>query len=245
MILSCKNKTELYASLDHIGLKERIYNDHSVLLKINLARPAAPGHPRTDAGLIADTIHYIYSNGGSCAIAESANGYLSKNLELAGLSDIIRQYKVEVIDLDYEEVDCLTINGEPHYLPRCLKEYGVRIAIPAASKRPEMVFSNNVKLFVGAVPRRMYQIDDKFVDWRPRIHIDLHRSVANLYCAIQSYSPFHFFINGGLAMAENIGEFRFDEILTGDDGLAMDFLVYEKYFKSLELPDYLQMLQAM
>lgn len=244
MILSSKNQNEFYLSLDKIGFKERVCNDKSILIKVNLTRPAKPGHPRTDAKLLSEVIQYIYSYGGTCTIAESANGYLRKNLEHAGLSDIISNYNVDVIDLDFEEVEQININGEEHYLPKCLKNYGVRIAIPATSKRPEMVFSNNVKLFVGAVPRNMYQIDNRIVDWRPRVHIDLHKSVANIFCSIQSYSPFCFFINGGLAMAENTGEFRFNEILVGNDGVELDLYVLKNYFSNFEIPDYLKRLHS-
>jgi hypothetical protein len=106
-----------------------------------------------------------------------------------------------------------------------------------------MIFSNNVKLFVGAVPRRMYQIDNKIVDWRPRIHRDLHKSVANIFCAIQEYSPFSFFINGGIAMDENNGEFKFNEILVGNNGVELDLHVLKNYYSYLETPEYLKRLQ--
>jgi len=243
MILSSKNHNEFYLSMDKVGFREKICHDKSVLIKINLARLAEPKHPRTDIKLLSEVIHYVYSNGGTCALAESANGYLRNNLEQAGLSDIISNYNIEVIDLDFEEVEQVKITGEEHYLPKCLKDYGVRIAIPASSKRPNMVFSNNVKLFVGAVPRRMYQIDNKTVDWRPRVHIDLHKSVANIFSSIQWYSPFSFFINGGLAMAENYGEFRFKEILISNDGIELDLYVLKNYFSSFDIPDYLKRLR--
>ncbi len=242
MIIASKNQDEFYASLDKIGFRERINRDKSVLIKVNFTRPAEPEHPRTDVKLLSEVIQYIYSHGGTCTIAESANGYLRKNLEAAGLSNIISYFKVDVIDLDFEEVELISITGEDHFLPKCLKDYGVRIAIPATSKRPNMVFSNNVKLFVGAVPRRMYQIDNKIVDWRPRVHIDLHKSVANIFSSIQSYSPFCFFINGGLAMAENKGEFSFDEILVGNDGVELDLFVLRKYFNNLDIPEYISRL---
>ena len=242
MILSAKDKNSLYKNMDQIGLGERISEDTSVLIKINLARPAQKGHPRTDMELLSYVIRYIDLYGGSCAIAESANGHLCGNLEQAGLADILKRYHVNVLDLDQEEAEKIIINGEEHYLPKCLKEYSVRIGLPAASKRPGMIFSNNVKLFVGAVPRRMYQIAGEIVDWRPRVHIDLHTSVANIFCAVQTYCPFSYFINGGLAMDENTGEFRFDEILVGDDGVELDRYVLFKYFPDHEIPEYIKRL---
>ncbi|MDF2542454.1 MAG: hypothetical protein K0S47_2172 [Herbinix sp.] len=243
MILSSNSNDEFCASMDTIGFKAKIIHEKTVLIKINLARPAIHNHPRTDVNLLSEVIHYVYSNGGTCAIAESANGYLKNNIEQAGLSDIVNNYNIKVIDLDFEEVEQVSITGEEHYIPKCFKNYGVRIAIPASSKRPNMIFSNNVKLFVGAVPRRMYQIDNKTVDWRPRVHIDLHRSVANIFNSIQWYSPFSFFINGGLAMSETKGEFRFKEILISNDGIELDLYVLEKYFNDFEIPDYLKEFQ--
>ncbi|MNP51633.1 hypothetical protein D3C76_1459730 [compost metagenome] len=146
---------------------------------------------------------------------------------------------MRVLDLDLEEAEQVIIDGEDHYIPRCFREYGVRIGIPATSKRPGMIFSNNIKLFVGAVPRRMYQTGDQVMDWRPRVHIDLHRSVANIFAAVEAYAPFSYFINGGLAMHESKGEFRLDGILIDDDAAELDLHVLNRYFRDVEMPHYL------
>jgi uncharacterized protein (DUF362 family) len=226
-----------------MGLGEKIKQEQqSVLLKINLARPAKPNHPRTDAGLLAGVIEYVSACGGSCAIAESANHYLSKNLEQAGLEGLIQKHRVRVIDLDLEEAEQVITGGEAHYIPKCFREYGLRIGIPATSKRPEMLYSNNVKLFVGAVPRRMYQLGGQVLDWRPRVHVDLHRSVSNIFKAVQAYSPFSYFINGGLAMHESRGEFMLDGIFVGNDAAELDLHLLERYFADVEKPDYLNRL---
>jgi uncharacterized protein (DUF362 family) len=240
MILSCEKQYNLALILDQFGLNNKINSEKTVLIKINLSRPAVPGHPRTDPFLLSELIKYIYANNGICTIAESANGYLAVNLEQAGLADIISQHQVKVIDLDFEETKHIVFQGEDHYIPRCFLDYGIRIGLPATSKREGMVFSNNIKLFVGAVPRRMYQIDDKIVNWRPRVHQDLHKSVANIYGSIQSFSPFTLFINGGLAMDEKKGEFLINEVLVGNDGLELDLHILKKYFDYLEIPEYMR-----
>jgi hypothetical protein len=160
-----------------------------------------------------------------------------------GLSGVINKYNVGVIDLDFEEVKEIIIDNEKHYIPKCLKDFGVRIAIPATSKRSAMIFSNNIKLFVGAVPRRMYQMEGNYVHSRPRIHIDLHKSVANIFSAIQQYSPFDFFINGGLAMDEIKGEFTYEETLVGNDGIELDLYVLHNLFSYLEKPEYIEVLE--
>ena len=137
--------------------------------------------------------------------------------------------------------------GEQHYIPKCLQEYPVRIAIPATSKREGMVYSNNVKLFVGAVPRKMYQhstLDIKSDAPRPKIHQNLHLSVANLFLAIQDYSPFQFYINGGLSFKENMGEFTFSKTFIGNDALELDCHIFHTFFQECEYPDYLNILKS-
>ena len=200
--------------------------------------------PRTDGKILSNVIEYIYLNQGNCTIAESANGYLRENLEQLGLEEIINKYNIGVLDLDFEDVEEVIIDDEKHYIPKRFRNFGVRVAIPATSKRPEMIFSNNVKLFVGAVPRRMYQMDGNYIAPRPLMHIDLHKSVANLFCAIQHYASFDFFINGGLAMDENRGEFTYKENLVGNDGIELDLYVLYNLFSYLEKPEYLKRLES-
>ncbi|MFZ5354865.1 MAG: DUF362 domain-containing protein [Bacillota bacterium] len=240
MINKCSNIIDLTSFLDSSNYISHLKENETVLIKINLARPPEPEHPRTDAEILNNVVTYFINKGCVCAVAECADGYLDDNLKSIGLESLTKDPRVRILDLDKEEADRVTINGEEHYVPKCLKEYKLRIAIPAASKRPNAIFSNNVKLFVGAVPRKMYQIGET-VCWRPRIHIDLHKSVANVYRAIMEYAPFHLFINGGKAMQENYGEFDFDAILVGDNGLELDKYIADNIFK-IERPDYINIL---
>ncbi len=191
MLLSVHGIDALHAALDEIGLGSMIEEGGSALVKINLAHPPRPGHPRTDPELLAEMIRYASRLGARCAIAEGADGFLMQNLEHIGLGGVVEEYGVQVVDLDLEDVDCVDVNGEEHYLPRCLKDYAVRIGMPATSKRSGATFSNNIKLFVGAVPRRMYQ-EGEPVHGRPRVHVDLQKSVVNIYRAVMAYAPFVF-----------------------------------------------------
>lgn len=211
----------------------------SVLLKINLARPPVRGHPRTDPDLLNAVIRFFLERDSTCTIAESANGYLEENLESVGLGKLLDNPKISIRDLDLEQSEVITMNGETHYIPRCLRDYDIRIAIPATSKRPGAVFSNNVKLFVGAVPRRMYQNDEK--PWRGKIHHNLHHSIATIYQCIMDYAPFHLYINGGIMMQEGVGEFPCDTVFVGDDGAELDRHIIRKIF-GIDEPDYLQLL---
>ena len=154
----------------------------------------------------------------------------------------MREYQVKLIDLDLADTDCILVDDEKHFLPKCLRNYPVRLAMPASSKRPGITFSNNVKLFVVAVPRGMYQ-NGEGGSPRPRVHADLHRSVANIYRAIMAYAPFHFFVDGGKAMFENRGEIDLEEAFLGDDGIELDQFVLDKF--GVESPDYIRSLAAM
>lgn len=236
MILSADHHANLNEVLDELGIGVALKESNSALIKINLARPPEPGHPRTDPALLAKIIQYVSAKGADCAVAEAANGFLRQNIELIGLKELVQENHVKVIDLDLEDSDSVVIEDETHYLPKCLQDYAIRIAIPALSKRPEMIFSNNVKLFVGIVPRCMYQMGE-LTTWRPRVHINLHRSVASIYRAVMSYAPFGLFINGGRIMIEGQGEMDAQEVLIGDNALELD--LYQLKRLNLEVPEYL------
>jgi uncharacterized protein (DUF362 family) len=242
MILSVAQENTLYAALDKIGLGAAVRKSGSVLIKINLAHPPEPQHPRTDPFLLAQVIQYVARCEARCAIAEGADGFLPQNIESIGFGDLVKENHIEVLDLDLEDTDCVIVDDEKHYIPKCLKNYAVRVGIPATSKRPGMTFSNNVKLFVGAVPRRMYQSGEASSP-RPIVHADLHKSVANIYQAIMAYAPFSFFVNGGKAMFEDRGEVDLDEILVGSDALELDQFVLRRF--GLEPPDYIRRLVEM
>lgn len=239
MFLSVGSSDALHAALDEIGLGNAIEEGGSVLIKINLARPPKPGHPRTDPELLTEMIRYASHLGARCAVVEGADGFLTQNLEHIGLGGVVEEYGVQVVDLDLEEADCVAVDGEEHYLPRCLKDYAVRVGMPATSKRTGMTFSNNIKLFVGAVPRRMYQ-EGEPAHGRPRVHVDLHKSVANIYRAVMAFAPFGFFINGGKAMFEGQGEIELLQVLVGDDALELDRFVLDQF--GIDPPGYTERL---
>ena len=245
MFLTSNNDQELYDNFKTIGLEHKI-NNNNVLIKINLTKPQIPLLIRTDMTLLKIVVDYIYQNGGSCAITEGGGGYLRENLIAYGFEDTLNHYNIRLIDVDLEDADEVVSYGEYHYIPKCFKEYPVRIAIPYTSKREGMIFSNNVKCFVGAVPKKMYQLDDpkelKGIP-RPRIHQNLHLSVANLFHAMNDYSKFHFYINGGLPYNENTGLFTFNETFIGNDALELDLYLFQKYFSDCEYPDYLDILK--
>jgi uncharacterized protein (DUF362 family) len=210
--------------LTQLGAPDALRPRGSAVIKINLARPPDPDRPRTHPDLIRAVVSFVRSHGASCAIAEGTNGFLKRNIECIGLADFVEENDVELIDLDLEEdVESIAVGGETHFIPRRLADFSCRIAIPATTWLPDMIFSNNVKLFVGAVPLRLYQEgarDSRSARWR--VHIDLHKSVANIYRAVTQFCPFQFFVNGGTAATRSAGLFSLPRVHVGSDGLELD-----------------------
>lgn len=230
-------------ALARLGAAEALQPGGSAVVKINLARPPDPGRPRTHPDLIRAVVSVIRSHGASCAMVEGANGLLEQNVESIGLSDFVRENMVELIDLDLEDdVETIGIGDETHYLPRRLADFDCRFAIPATTWLPDMIFSNNVKLFVGAVPLRLYQDgarDDRSTRWR--VHVDLHKSVASIYRAVMQFCPFHIFVNGGTSATRAGGTFELPHVFVGDDALELDSRLATEI--EAERPEYLDVLK--
>jgi len=246
MFLTSGDNVKLFENFEKIGLRDAVRNN-SVLIKINLSRVYEKNHPRTDMTLLKTLVEYVYQNGGNCAVAEAANGYLRENLIASGFAEMLKRFKIKIIDVDAEDCNEAIALGERHHIPKIFRDYPVRLAVPAASKREGMVYSNNVKLFFGAVPRKFYQLDGadaRIGAPRPRLHLNLHTSVASLFLALNDYSPFHFYLNGGLAYNENTGEFILCETYVGDNAPELDNYLFENFFADCEYPEYLNILKS-
>jgi uncharacterized protein (DUF362 family) len=241
MILTIKQNESLSSGLDRIGLGMAVRKGGSVLIKVNLANPPEPGRPRTDPSLLKEVLEYAVQHNARCAVAEGANGFLERNLESIGLGEFIRLRGIKIFDLDNVPFDEVKVEDETHYLPKCFRDYAVRLAIPLTSRRPGMIFSNNIKLFVGAVPRQMYQLGENSLS-RPRIHIRLHKSVANIYRAVMKYAPFGFYVNGGKAMFDTPGEIVMENTFLGNDALELDSHILKLY--GISPPEYIRDLAA-
>jgi len=241
MIKPVSQEGSLDFALDKIGLADNLKGNSPVLIKINLATPPTPASPRSDPSLIKQVIAYITRHACVCALAEGANGFLEQNIRLAGWQDLVEFYNLRIIDLDQQEAERVRVDDEDHYLPSCLKDYPIRIGIPLTSKRPNLLFSNNVKLFLGAVPRKMYQTGDTQVP-RPKLHKNLHKSIANIYQAMTSFAPFQYFINGGRSLIEGDHELTLEDIYVGNDAVELDLFLIHKF--KLEVPEYLRILTS-
>jgi len=230
-------------ALINLGAADLLQPGNSAVIKINLPHPPTAVRPRTHPDLVRTVVSIIRARGASCAIAEGTNGFLAQNIESIGLTDFVKENEVELIDLDLmEDIETITIGDELHHIPRCLADFTCRIAIPVTTWLPEMIFSNNVKLFVGAVPLRLYQEgaeNGRSARWR--VHIDLHKSVANIYRAVMQFCPFQFFVNGGTTATRVTGVFDLPHVFVGNDAVELDEALLTEI--KGERPEYLDFLK--
>ena len=213
-----------------------------VAIKVNCSKPHRPSTPQTDPAVLELVIPELLNAGCTVSLMEGGNGYLPELLEDSGLSRKTLG-RIDVIDIDgLKNVDRVLWDGQEYFLPTLLKDFDFRIACPAATKKPGYLFSNNVKTFVGLLPRQFCQDGANTSFSRPSIHDDVHRSVMEVYLSFQRYSQFDLYINGGNVLFENRPAASLEGFLMSDDGLCLDVHVLDTF--ELEYPEYIQMLLA-
>ena len=238
MITTASSAGSLSKAFAQCGYPAETLSGKAVLVKINAAHPPAPDHPRTDSALLERVLTLLLDSEALPVICESTRGNFERNLDAMGLLGFVRSNAVQILEVDDLPTEKVTVNGEDHYIPKAYRDYAIRIAVPCASKREEMLFSNNVKLMFGAVPIRPYRkVGERF--WRSKLHDDLQSSIRNLYLAFESFAPFHLYVNGGNAYDEHRGPFRMTDTLVGNAAAELDRLVLERWFPSHTLPEYL------
>ncbi len=229
-------------ALDAFGLGPIIKDNRKALIKINMDILPRDNFPRTDIALLQKVIEYVAKQDSECVVAEGANGHLYENLVQMGLESEITKYDVKIIDLD--SLDSFKVNsmGQEHYIPHIFNDYKVRIGLPSTSKRERLVFSSNVKLFVGATPRQFY-LNDPNDTHRTKIHNNLDISIASIYKCFLENAPFCCFINGGKVYQEGRGNFYLDNVLIGNDALELDHYLIDEIYK-IETPEYIRIIES-
>ena len=223
-------------------IKSIIEKKKEVIIKINLAKLPEENHPRTDSQLLGQVIHFFLEIGFRVTICESADGYLSKNLCSVGLDWTTQSEKIQIIDLDEQEYFNVNTNGQKISIPSYLKTEKLKISIPCTSKRENMLFTNNIKNFFGATPRAEYLRNGQG-RWRAKLHDDLTQSVINVYKSFENHAKFDLYINGGNSYSESNGDFNLDKIFISDNAIELDQHIFNKYFSSIDIPEYLLQIQ--
>lgn len=229
------NLTELFTTK---SVEQKLRNSTNVMIKINLGRPPEKKHPRTDEALLRRLLSLLVDHGKPITVVESADGYLSDNLDSIGIRSLMESLDVQHVDIDTVEFYNVSVNNQEIQIPRFFDDFDLRISMPCASKREGMLFSNNIKNFFGATPRIEYLRQGEG-RWRSKLHDDLTRSIINVFDAFERHSKFDYFINGGSAYSEKIGLFDISKIYLSDDAIELDKYFFNQYFQGDEKPDYL------
>jgi uncharacterized protein (DUF362 family) len=237
MLLEATDLPSLKSRFDEIGLTDLLARGIKIGVKINLPRLPKRDVPRTDLQLLRYVIDFLYGRGCRVTVLEGANGFLESNIRSIGLGEQLDAGIFDIIDLDCQEGrEYIAEDGETHFLPECLGDFDLRIAVPVTRLGKNTIFSNNVKIFVGVVPRRFYQNGSQALG-RPKIHQDLHRSIANIYSLVRKHYPFHFYINGGNCLVYNKNLSFLPKYFVSDDGARLDLHILK--WLNLEMPEYL------
>lgn len=236
-------------------LKEKYGNElligKKVFLKPNMGYPK-PSPFTTSLKLILMVIEVLHKLKPQEIII--GEGSTSKNSALeifsqVGLTETLKEYKVTLIDLnELESIDVELKNGSIHHLPAFLEKIDLRISLPVIKfyddDQGETFLSNTIKNFFGLPPKKKYQkSSDSFK--RDDLHNDLHKSVAEIFQAVEQYSPFDFYICDGLEIlyseAEKGDPYKWGKIILSDNALEADLKVLELLKKPM--PRYIKLLK--
>jgi uncharacterized protein (DUF362 family) len=165
-----------------------------------------------------------------------------------GLTEILTKFEVTLIDLnDFESIEVKLKNGSIHYLPAFLKEIDLRISLPVIKfyddDQGETFLSNAIKNFFGLPPKEKYQQStDSFK--RDDLHKDIHKSVTEIFQAVEQYSPFDFYVCDGLEIlygeATKGDPYKWGNIILSNNAIEADLKVLELLKKPL--PRYLKLI---
>jgi uncharacterized protein (DUF362 family) len=223
-----------------------------ILIKPNAGYPKS--YPYTTSLKLVEAIVsslYAYSPK-KIDIAEGSTTKSSalENFQKLGFLKKLAKYKVNFIDLNtLQSNEVKLMNEVTHFLPTALRDYDIRISMPIIKfyddDQGKTFLSNAIKNFFGLPPKKEYQTKRESHK-RDRLHDNLHRSVMEIYLAVEKFAPFNLYICDGLEVLYGEGQKgspqRWGKILMGDDALEIDLQVLELLQRSK--PEYLELLIA-
>ncbi|NHJ87982.1 MAG: DUF362 domain-containing protein [Asgard group archaeon] len=168
--------------------------------------------------------------------------------EKNGLTKELEEYQITYLDLNKQpSVEINTEIDGIHYLPKILRDYGLRISMPVIKFYDDddgkLFLSNAIKNFFGLPPKDKYKTINESHK-RDSLHKNLHRSVAGIYQAIENFAPFDFYIcDGRTALYGEASEgepIKWGKIILGDNALDIDLKVLTLMKKSK--PRYIELL---
>ncbi len=229
---------------------EKLLENQRVFIKPNMGYPK-PAPFTTSIDIITSTIKVLANaHAEEITIAEGSTSKSSAidNFRITGLIDALEEYDVNFIDIDtYENSEVVLDSGVKHYLPKYLQQMNLRISMPVIKfyddDEGNTFLSNAIKNFFGLPQKKMYKMNEDSYK-RDKLHKDLHKSVAEIFQAVQKFAPFDLYICDGLNIlrgeAEHGQSEKWGKILFSDDAINVDLKVLEilnkkqpRYFEHL------------
>ncbi|NHJ48472.1 MAG: DUF362 domain-containing protein [Asgard group archaeon] len=171
-----------------------------------------------------------------------------ENFQKLKVQEKLSEFNVSFVDLNNSKSSSVMLdNGIIHYIPSILKTFDLRISLPVIKfyddDQGEIFLSNAIKNFFGVLPKNRYQNKPQSYK-RDALHRDLHASVAEVFQAVEKFTPFDFYICDGLEILQGEAEvgnpIRWDKILLSDNAIEVDLKVLELLGKPM--PRYLKLI---
>lgn len=253
MISILNNTIELQKALSdwiNENYDKKLLKNQRVFIKPNMGYPK-PAPFTTSINIITSTVEILAdAHAKEIVIAEGSTSKSSAidNFRKTGLIEALEDYNVNFIDIDTcENSEVILNSGAKHYLPKYLQQMNLRISMPVIKfyddDEGNTFLSNAIKNFFGLPQKKMYKLNEDSHK-RDKLHNDLHKSVAEVFQAVQKFAPFDLYICDGLNILHGEAEHgqpeKWDKILFSDDAIRVDLKVLEMMNK--QQPRYLKYL---
>jgi uncharacterized protein (DUF362 family) len=168
-----------------------------------------------------------------------------ENFQKLGAQEKLSEFNVKFIDLNNSKSSSVMLDsGIIHYIPTILKSFDLKISLPVIKyyydDERNIFLSNAIKNFFGILPKNKYRNQPQSHK-RDALHRDLHASVAEVFHAVEKFTPFDFFICDGLEIlhgeAEEGNPMKWGKVLLSDDAIEVDMKALELLGKPI--PRYL------
>ena len=226
-------------------------SEKKIFLKPNMGYPKKS--PFTTSLDVIEVVVEVFSNLNVKEIiigeGSTSKSTALENFRATGLKERLENYNVKFLDLNtLDSTEIILENGSTHYLPSILAEVDYRISMPVIKyyndDKGKFFLSNAIKNFFGLPPKEKYQVQ-KESHMRDKLHANLHRSVAEIYQAVQKFAPFHLYICDGLTtlfgFAEKGEPKEWGKIVIADNAMEADLRILELMKKPL--PEFLKLLK--
>ncbi len=216
---------------------KKLLANQRVFIKPNMGYPK-PAPFTTSIDIITSTVEILAeAHAEEIIIGEGSTSKSSAtdNFQITGLVEALEKYDVNFIDIDtYENTEVILNSGVKHYLPKYLQQMDLKISMPVIKfyddDEGDTFLSNAIKNFFGLPQKKMYKLNEDSHK-RDKLHKDLHKSVAEIFQAVQKFAPFDLYICDGLNIlqgeAEHGESIQWGKILFSNDAISVDLKVLE------------------